>query len=105
VSTLRRFELFIGAVVLIAGVVFFVFPIGAIPDETIVGIGAVVGAFVLAARELRRWSSGRTERREAQFSDAHHGKVDALLSGSPQRVREALGGLGNAARTELQKRS
>ncbi|MHB8703939.1 MAG: hypothetical protein ACYC8W_07365 [Candidatus Tyrphobacter sp.] len=50
---MRKAATFLCVVGLIGGAVFLVFPLAAIPDETLVGIGATVAAILGLVREIR----------------------------------------------------
>ncbi len=50
---MRKVVAFLSVVGLIAGVVFLVAPVAAIPDETLVGVGATVAAILGIVREIR----------------------------------------------------
>ncbi|HUY41618.1 MAG TPA: hypothetical protein VMV82_08650 [Candidatus Dormibacteraeota bacterium] len=50
---MRKVVAFLSVVGLIAGVVFLIVPIAAIPDEALVGVGATVAAILGIVREIR----------------------------------------------------
>ncbi|HEY9086283.1 MAG TPA: hypothetical protein VIN40_10185 [Candidatus Tyrphobacter sp.] len=58
---MRKLLTFLSVVALIAGIVFLVFPIAAIPDETLVGAGATVAAILGIVREVRAAIRGKRD--------------------------------------------
>ncbi len=91
---MRKIVTFLSIVGLIAGVVFLVFPIAAIPDETLVGLGATVAAILGLVREIRL-AIGRSQgnRGEQELMQRYEAEIGSLLSGNPGRIRNALSAL------------
>jgi hypothetical protein len=91
---MRKIITFLSVVGLIAGVVFLVFPIAAIPDETVVGLGATVAAILGIVREVRgAIDRSRDGNRDQQLMQEYEAEIGSLLSGNPGRIRGALASL------------
>lgn len=101
---MRKAGFFVAAVLFVAGIVFVVFPIGAIPDETLVAVGAAIAGLVGGFQELRAWLQQRNATREHDGVVAsYEEKLRTLASGAPERLREALEGLQQATRAALRE--
>ncbi len=100
---LRTLEFAIAAVVCVAGLVFLVLPITAIPDEALIGAASVAAAITWAAQGLRSHIEQRNRKREQDgVASEYERKLSALASVAPERVREAIAGLRQATLSAVQ---
>lgn len=90
-SVLRKVSFGIAALLLVAGAVFLAFPIAAIPDETLLGIGAAVAAIVWVFQEVRAMFGERRLSREHESAARRYEEyLNALATGGPEQVRQVL---------------
>jgi hypothetical protein len=94
---------FLSVVALIAGVVFLVFPIAAVPDETVVGFGAIVAALLGIVREIRGALGRPRAAADQQLMQQYEAEIGSLLSGNPARVRGALTTLRQKVRGDVSR--
>lgn len=100
---LRTVEFVLAAVVCVAGIIFLVLPIAAIPDEALIGAASVAAAVVWIVQGLRsRFDQQNSKREREGVVTEYERKLSALAAGAPERLREALEGLRDATLSAIQ---